>query len=75
MTPSCGASSPCCPHPPTQPLTSTRTRARSQVIRCALENACSVAKTFLLADVVVTEIPQKQTAAAGAGPGAEDYGY
>jgi hypothetical protein len=25
-----------------------------QVIRCALENACSVAKTFLLADVVVT---------------------
>jgi chaperonin GroEL len=45
------------------------------VIRCALENACSVAKTFLLADVVVTEIPQKQSAAAGAGAGAEDYGY
>lgn len=46
----------------------------SKVIRCALENACSVAKTFLLADVVVTEIPEKAPAAAAAG-GADDYGY
>lgn len=46
----------------------------TKVIRCALENACSVAKTFLLADVVVTEIPEKQPAAAAAG-GADDYGY
>ncbi len=27
-----------------------------QVVRCALENAASVAKTFLTSDVVVTEI-------------------
>lgn len=45
-----------------------------QVIRCALENACSVAKTFLLADVVVTEIPERAGAAAPAG-GADEYGY
>jgi chaperonin GroEL len=44
------------------------------VIRCALENACSVAKTFLLADVVVTEIPERNPAAAAAG-GGDDYGY
>jgi chaperonin GroEL len=47
----------------------------TKVIRCTLENACSVAKTFLLADVVVTEIPERQPAAAAAGGGAEDYGY
>ena len=47
----------------------------SKVIRCALENACSVAKTFLLADVVVTEIPERNPAAAAAGGGADDYGY
>lgn len=46
----------------------------SKVIRCALENACSVAKTFLLADVVVTEIPERAPAAAAAA-GADDYGY
>jgi chaperonin GroEL len=46
----------------------------SKVIRCALENACSVAKTFLLADVVVTEIREKAPAAAAAA-GADDYGY
>lgn len=37
----------------------------TKVIRCCLENATSVAKTFLTADVVVTEIP-KEEAAAGA---------
>lgn len=46
----------------------------TKVIRCALENACSVAKTFLLADVVVTEIPERAGAAAPAG-GADEYGY
>jgi len=46
----------------------------TKVIRCALENACSVAKTFLLADVVVTEIPERNPAAAAAG-GGDDYGY
>jgi hypothetical protein len=34
-----------------------------------------VAKTFLLADVVVTEIPEKAPAAAAAGGGPDDYGY
>lgn len=57
--------------PLTQPL--TRSPCHMQVIRCCLENACSVAKTFLLADVVVTEIPSKQPAAAQGG--VDDYGY
>lgn len=43
----------------------------TKVIRCSLENAASVAKTFLTADVVVTQIPEPQPAAAGAG----DMGY
>ena len=38
-----------------------------QVVRCALENASSVAKTFLMSDVVVTEIPQPEPVGAGAG--------
>lgn len=38
------------------------------MVRCALENAASVAKTFLMSDVVVTEIKQAEDpAAAGAG--------
>ncbi len=41
--------------------------------RCSLENACSVAKTFLLADVVVTEIPEREKAPAPAGGGDYDY--
>jgi chaperonin GroEL len=43
-----------------------------------MENACSVAKIFLLADVVVTEIPERAPAAAaagGGGGGMDDYGY
>eukprot|EP00803_Ostreobium_quekettii_P000069 evm.model.scf_521.1 EVM.evm.TU.scf_521.1 scf_521:3481-8894(-) len=36
----------------------------TKVVRCCLENAASVAKTFLTADVVVTEIPEP----AGATP-------
>ncbi|KAL4446325.1 hypothetical protein ABPG77_003132 [Micractinium sp. CCAP 211/92] len=39
----------------------------AKVIRCALENAASVAKTFLTSDVVVTQIPEPETAGAGAG--------
>jgi chaperonin GroEL len=35
----------------------------AKVIRCCLENAASVAKTFLMSDVVVTEIPQAAEAA------------
>lgn len=46
----------------------------TKVVRCSLENACSVAKTFLLADVVVTEIPEREKAPAGAGAGG-DYDY
>jgi chaperonin GroEL len=39
----------------------------TKVIRCALENAASVARTFLTSDVVVTEIPQEEPAMAGGG--------
>lgn len=46
----------------------------TQVVRCTLENAVSVAKTFLLADVVVTEIPEREKAPA-APAGAGDYDY
>ncbi len=38
-----------------------------------MENSVSVAKTFLLADVVVTEIPEKEKPAAPAGAGDYDY--
>lgn len=44
----------------------------TKVIRCALENASSVAKIFLLADVVVTEIPERNPAPADVN---QDYGY
>jgi chaperonin GroEL len=39
----------------------------AKVIRCALENAASVARTFLTSDVVVTEIPEPEGVGAGAG--------
>jgi len=45
----------------------------TKVLRCCLENASSVAKTFLMADVVVTEIPERQPVAAGGGAGDYDY--
>lgn len=35
-----------------------------QVVRCCLEHAASVAKTFLTSDAVVTEIPEPEPAAA-----------
>ena len=47
----------------------------TKVVRCTLENSVSVAKTFLLADVVVTEIPEQEKAPAAAGGGGEEaYG-
>jgi chaperonin GroEL len=47
----------------------------TKVVRCTLENSVSVAKTFLLADVVVTEIPEQEKAVAAAGGGGEEaYG-
>ena len=36
----------------------------TKVIRCALENAAYVSRTFLTSDVVVTEIPEEEVAAA-----------
>ena len=44
------------------------------MVRCALENASSVAKTFLMSDVVVTEIPQPEAVGAGAGMGMDGMG-
>ena len=38
----------------------------TKVIRCCLENAASVSRTFLTSDVVVTEIPEEEVAAAAA---------
>jgi len=38
----------------------------TKVIRCALENSCSVAKIFLTSDVVVCEIPEEEVAGAAA---------
>ena len=31
----------------------------TKVVRCALENAASVARTFLTSDVIVTDIPEE----------------
>eukprot|EP00890_Picochlorum_soloecismus_P003269 jgi/Picsp_1/3943/NSC_01455-R1_chaperonin 60b2 len=39
----------------------------TKVVRCALENSASVARTFLMSDVVVTAIPEPEAAAAGGG--------
>ncbi|KAK9814875.1 hypothetical protein WJX73_001012 [Symbiochloris irregularis] len=39
----------------------------TKVVRCSLENAASVARTFLTSDVIVTDIPEEEPAAAGAG--------
>ena len=40
----------------------------TKVVRCSLENAASVARTFLTSDVIVTDIPEEEpAAAAGAG--------
>lgn len=42
----------------------------SKVVRCALENAASIARTFLTSDVIVTEIPEPVP--AGGAPGGMD---
>lgn len=41
----------------------------TKVIRCCLENSASVARTFLMADVVVTQIPEPEAAMPDAGMG------
>jgi chaperonin GroEL len=45
----------------------------TKVIRCALENSASVARTFLTADVVVTEIPEQAPVGGAADPGMGGY--
>lgn len=49
----------------------------TKVIRCALENSCSVAKIFLTSDVVVCEIPEDQNmeSAAAGGSAMDASGY
>lgn len=46
----------------------------TKVVRCALENAASVARTFLTSDVVVTEIPEPEAQGAGAAGGMDSMG-
>eukprot|EP00238_Polyblepharides_amylifera_P008862 CAMPEP_0196579298 /NCGR_PEP_ID=MMETSP1081-20130531/19840_1 /TAXON_ID=36882 /ORGANISM="Pyramimonas amylifera, Strain CCMP720" /LENGTH=603 /DNA_ID=CAMNT_0041898831 /DNA_START=88 /DNA_END=1899 /DNA_ORIENTATION=+ len=46
----------------------------TKVIRCCLENACSVAKTFLTSDVVVYEIPEDEVAMTGSPMDNSGYG-
>lgn len=43
----------------------------AKVVRCEMENASSVSKTFLMADVVVTNIPEPEPAAPD--PAMADY--
>ena len=46
----------------------------TKVIRCALENSCSVAKIFLTSDVVVCEIPEAEAQVAGNAMDNSGYG-
>ncbi len=46
-----------------------------QVVRCAMENAASVARTFLMSDVVVTDIPEPEPAGQPAGMDGGMGGY
>jgi chaperonin GroEL len=46
----------------------------TKVIRCCLENSNSVARTFLMADVVVTQIPEEEGSGAGVDGGAMGMG-
>lgn len=47
----------------------------TKVIRCALENSSSVARTFLMADVIVVDIPEAKGAAGGPDPATAMGGY
>ena len=47
----------------------------AKVIRCALENATSVAKTFLTSDVVVVDIPEADTGVTGGAGPMDNSGY
>lgn len=46
----------------------------TKVIRCCLENSNSVARTFLMADVVVTQLPEDEPQGAGVGGGGMEMG-
>jgi chaperonin GroEL len=46
----------------------------AKVVRCALENSASVARTFLMSDVIVTTIPEPEQAPAGAMGGMDAMG-
>lgn len=46
-----------------------------QVVRCCIEHAASVAKTFLTSDVVVTDIKEPAEAAPANPMDASGYGY
>jgi chaperonin GroEL len=46
----------------------------TKVIRCALENSCSVAKIFLTSDVVVCEIPEAEPQVVGNAMDNSGYG-
>ena len=47
----------------------------AKVIRCALENATSVAKTFLTSEVVVVDIPEADQAMPSGGGPMDNSGY
>ena len=62
-------------HTPIAPCQPQRfSKLRVQVLRCCLENATSVARTFLMADCIVTEIPELEDPAAAGAPGGMDMG-
>jgi chaperonin GroEL len=46
----------------------------TKVIRCCLENSNSVARTFLMADVIVTQIPELEASGPGVGGGGMEMG-
>ena len=46
---------------------SDKLRWMLQVLRVAMLNAASVARTFLTSDVIITEIPQPEAAGAAGG--------
>ena len=47
----------------------------AKVVRCCLEHAASVAKTFLTSDVVVVDIKEPESVPAGNPMDASGYGY
>ncbi|PPD93132.1 hypothetical protein GOBAR_DD09922 [Gossypium barbadense] len=51
------------------------TNAKLQVVRCCLEHAASVAKTFLMSDCVVVEIKEPEHVPAGNPMDNSGYGY